>query len=177
MAAPVEMRDLGIGKLKDDAAALQRETVTVGYQGASGQAKHPNADASVAQVAAWMEFGTPGSDDRQYDQIRTLIKSRPFVRTMFVRYRSEIQEMLKNGMRDLITGKATREVIQQRIGEFLVEKTRETILDADAWAEPLADDTIERKGHADPLIESGAMYDAASWAVRDGDKIVRSGDP
>jgi hypothetical protein len=175
-SGPVVMRDLGIGKLKDDVADLARQRVTVGYQGPSGQSVHPNAGGdTVAQVAAWMEFGTPGSDDRQYDATRAEVPSRPFVRTMFHRYRSEIAEMIKSGLRDLLAGKSSLADIQARIGEFLVAKTRETIDDAQSWARPLAESTVEKKGHAKPLFETGTMRDAASYAVRDGDKIVRQG--
>ncbi len=171
------MKDLGIGQLKADVAALQTQNVTVGYQGPSGQATHPDTDGvKVAQVAAWMEFGTPGSDDRLYDMIRRLVPSRPFIRTMFIRYRSELQAMLKDGIRDLITGKATLESVQDRIGKFLVDKTRDTIDDAKSWAEPLADSTVEKKGHDQPLHDTGTMRDAASYAVREGDRIVRQGE-
>jgi len=183
MAAPgqprsaVEVRDLGIGQLQADAAALKAERVTVGYQGPEGQAKHPHADASVAQVAAWMEFGTPGSDERVYDQTGKRVPSRPFVREALTRYRAEIAAEIKRALQDLLHGRVTKDQAQARVGAFLVEKVREVILDARSWATPLADSTIAAKGHDDPLIESGAMYDAASWAVRDAaGKIVRQGD-
>lgn len=175
MTDPVEMRDLGIGKLRADVATMQRQRVTVGYQGPSGAAQHPNADASIAQVAAWQEFGTPGSDDRKYDQARGHIPSRPFVRTGLAKYSNEIAEAIKNAFRRVLGGDASPEQAQAEVGERMVEAVQQTILDARTWAKPLADATIERKGHDDPLIESGAVYDATSYAVRDGDKIVRTG--
>lgn len=171
----VEVRDLGIGKLREDVATMQRQRVTVGYQGPSGAAQHPNADASIAQVAAWQEFGTPGSDDRTYDQARGHIPSRPFVRTGLAKYQAEIAEAIKAAFRRVLDGDATVEEAQAGVGERMVEAVQQTILDARAWAKPLAQSTIDRKGHDDPLIESGAVYDATSYAVRDGDKIVRTG--
>lgn len=171
----VEVRDLGIGKLREDVATMQRQRVTVGYQGPSGAAQHPNADASVAQVAAWQEFGTPGSDDRTYDRARSHIPSRPFVRTGLAKYKNEIAEAIKAAFRAVLGGSATPEQAQADVGERMVEAVQQTILDARSWAKPLAESTIERKGHDDPLIESGAVYDATSYAVRDGDKIVRTG--
>lgn len=171
----VEVRDLGIGKLKADAETLQRQRVTVGYQGPSGQAKHPGAEASVAQVAAWQEFGTPGSDDRQYDQVRGHVPSRPFVRTGLAKYQAEIAAAIKLAFQRLLGGDATVEEAQSGVGERMVEAVQQSILDARAWAKPLAPATIKAKGHDDPLIESGALYDAASYAVRDGATILRTG--
>lgn len=171
----VEVRDLGIGQLREDVATLQRQRVTVGYQGPSGQAQHPNADASVAQVAAWQEFGTPGSDDRTYDKTRTRIPSRPFVRTALAKYQAEIAAVIKAQLRAVLNGDASVDDAQSAVGERMVEAVQTTILDAKAWAEPLAQSTIDRKGHDDPLIDSGALYDAASYAVRDGAKILRTG--
>lgn len=171
----VEVRDLGIGELREDVATMTRQRVTVGYQGPSGAAQHPNADASVAQVAAWQEFGTPGSDDRTYDKVRGHIPSRPFVRTGLAKYEVEIKAAIKRAFKRVLGGDATAEQAQAEVGERMVEAVQQSILDARSWAKPLAESTIERKGHDDPLIESGAVYDATSYAVRDGDKIVRTG--
>lgn len=176
MAVSVTMKDLGIGQLKADVAKLKTQPITVGYQGASGQATHPGTDGvAVAQVAAWMEFGTPGSDDRLYDQIRRMVPSRPFLRTTFVRYRDEIKTQLKDALRDLITGKATLVAVQDRLGKFVVGLVQDTIDDAPSWATPLAPSTVERKGHDLPLRDTDTMRDAASYAVREGDAIVRQG--
>lgn len=171
----VEVKDLGIGKLREAVATLQRQRVTVGYQGPSGAAKHPHADASVAQVAAWQEFGTPGSDDRQYDKARTRMPSRPFVRTGLAKYQQEIAAAIARAFRRVLDDGVSVEAAQSGVGEEMVAAIQRTILDARAWAKPLAQTTIEAKGHDDPLIESGALYDATSYAVRDGSTILRTG--
>ena len=75
----------------------------------------------------------------------------------------------------MLNGSASVEQAQADVGERMVEAVQQTILDARSWAKPLAQSTIKAKGHDDPLIESGAVYDATSYAVRDGDKIVRTG--
>ena len=176
MPPAVTMHDLGIGQLKADVAALKTQPITIGYQGASGEATHPNTDGvKVAQVAAWMEFGTPGSDDRAYDVVRSMVPSRPFLRTTFLRHREAIKAKLKDAIRDLITGKATLASAQDEIGKYVVGLVQDTIDDSRSWAEPLAPETIERKGHDQPLVESGTMRDAASYAVREGNRIVRQG--
>lgn len=181
MAAPgqprgaVEFRDLGIGQIEEDMATLQRQRVTVGYQGPSGSAPHPNADASVAQVAAWQEFGTPGSDDRMYDQPRAHNPGRPFVRTALAKYQTEIATEIRAALARVLARRQGVVEAQADVGERMVEAVQQNILDAKAWAAPLAQSTIDRKGHDDPLIDSGAVYDATSYAVRDGAEIIRTG--
>jgi hypothetical protein len=181
MAAPnqpsgaVQIRDLGIGKLRAELAKFRDHAITIGHQGDSGAATHPNADASVGQVAAWMEFGTPGSDDRQYDVARKHIPSRPFVRMTFARHQVEFAKIVRDELSNIVDGRATAEEAQERIGERMLERLRETILEARGWAVPLAQATIDAKGHDDPLIDSGTLYDKASYAVRDGETIVRQG--
>jgi hypothetical protein len=44
----------------------------------------------------------------------------------------------------------------------------EQIDTASTWAAPLAPSTVENKGHADPLFETGLMKESITWAVRTG---------
>jgi hypothetical protein len=175
MAKPVALKDLGIGKLKADLAALRAAKITIGYQGSSGAATHPDADASVATVAQWMEFGTPGSDDRNYDSPRSMIPSRPFLRVTFERAGGDFVEAARKALSDLVDGRATVEEVEARLGELGVSEVRKTIDDSRSWAEPLADSTVQAKGHDQPLLDSGTLRDSASWAVREGDTIRRQG--
>lgn len=173
----VEVHDLGLAEARAKLAQLGRQRVTVGFQGSRGSAKHPNADTSIAQVAAWQEFGTPGSDDRTYDKTRTRIPSRPFVRTGLAKAATEIQSAIKRATSGVIDGRHDVDEAQDLVGARMVEAVQQAILDAHSWATPLADATVARKGHDDPLIESGAMYDAVSYAIREGDAIAREGKP
>lgn len=175
MAKPVALKDLGIGKLKADLAKLRASKITIGYQGSSGAATHPDANASVATVAQWMEFGTPGSDDREYDQPRSMIPSRPFLRVTFERSADVFVEATRKALSDFVDGRAEVEEIEQRLGEIGVAEVRRTIDDSRSWAEPLAESTIAAKGHDQPLLDSGTLRDSASWAVREGDTIRRQG--
>lgn len=164
----LEIRDLGLAALKKQLAEFRDQAITIGHQGASGAETHPNADAPVAQVAAWMEFGTPGSDDRTYDVPRKHVPSRPFVRTTFHRHQAEFTVKARDLISAIIGRRKTVDEAQDELGELMLERLRETILEAKGWAAPLAQSTIDAKGHDDPLIESGTLYDRASYAVRDG---------
>jgi len=170
-----EIKDLGIGRLRKQLEQLRNEKITIGHQGASGAARHPDAEASVGQVAAWQEFGTPGSDDRRYGVPRSRIPSRPFVRTALTRGKGEAEKAVRQGISDLIDERATLEQVQERIGAAQLEGLRKVLDDSRSWAEPLADSTVAAKGHDQPLLDSGTLRDKASWAVRSGDKIKRQG--
>lgn len=169
MPVKFETHDLGIGKLREDMATLKRQRVTFGWQGPAAQAKHPNADASIGLVAHWQEYGTKNADQTER------MPARPSVHQTVASRTSEIRRMLSRAASDLVDGRATLDDVQHDLGTAIVTALREVILEANTWAKPLADATVRAKGHADPLIDSGAMYDAASWAVRDGDTVVRQG--
>lgn len=171
----VEIRDLGLGALKRELERFRDAKITIGHQGPSGAAPHPNANASVGQVAAWQEFGTPGSDDRTYGVARSRIPSRPAVRMTFIRHQPEFTIKVRDLLGAIIDRRSTVDAAQVALGELMLERFRETILEAKGWAEPLAQATIDRKGHDDPWIESGTLYDRASWAVREGENIIKQG--
>lgn len=172
----VTVRDLGIGELRAKLLRLKTEQITVGHQGPSGAAPHPGTNGvPVATVAQWHEYGTPGSDDKTYDVPRSHIPSRPMLRITYERNRDRFREALRVTLAAMIDRRGDLEDGQDKIGGVMLDALRETILDAKGWAEPLAASTIKRKGHDDPLIESGTLYDRASWAVRDGGAIVRQG--
>ncbi len=160
----VEIKDLGIGKLKRELAKLRGQKITIGHQGRSGSATHPNAKgASVAEVAAFHEFGTPA------------ITARPMIRTTFDRSKTEIDREVRRGISDLIDGRRKLETIQDELGSKMHARLRETIAASREWAEPLAQSTKDRKGHDQPLVDSKTLERKASWAVRDGDDIIRQG--
>lgn len=166
MAEPVTIRDLGIGELRRKLAEMKGRKVTIGHQGPSGAERHPGdvaGDTTVAEVSAMMEFGT------------VTAPARPAVRTTLDRFAAPIREQIRAAVSDVIDGRASIDKAQERVGEFMLDRLRETILDAKRWAPPLAAATIAAKGHDLPLIDTDTYYDRASWAVRKGDVIVLQG--
>lgn len=160
----VEVRDLGVAKLKSELATLGKSRVTLGYQGPSGAAKHPEADASVAEVAAYNEYGT------------STAPARPFLRTTMDRQGEALHRQLRKGVSDLIDGRADEaDEVLSTVGETGVEAIRQTIDDAKSWAEPLSPVTVAAKGHDRPLVDTKVMRDSASWAIRRGGTIVQQG--
>lgn len=158
------MRDLGIGKLRAELAELRSASITIGYQGDSGAATHPNAEgASVAEVAAWNEYGTVHAP------------ARPALETAFARS-SRFEPEIKRAMSDLIDGRRSSAAeAQAAIGAAAVAAVRASIDDSRSWADPLAPRTIRDKGHDQPWVESGVLRASASWAVRRNGVIVAQG--
>lgn len=164
MAEPVDFKDLGIGKLKTDLASLQSTSVTIGWQGESGAKKHPDADATIATVAAWQEYGTDTAP------------ARPSLVQTFERHRADFIVAAKAALASVIDQGVSAEDAETRLGEFAVEKLRQTIDDSRSWAEPNAKSTIRSKGHDQPLFgETGAMRANSSYAIRRGGQILRQG--
>jgi hypothetical protein len=159
----VDFRDFGIEQLKADLKSLAGTKVTIGWQGKSGKQKHPNADVPVAKVAAFNEYGTKHS------------LARPGLQVTFQRHGEEIKEQVKRAVADLVDGRRLRDQIIEDLGKFAVSKLRMTLDDSRRWAAELAESTILRKGHDQPLIDTKVMYKAASWAERRGGSIKRQG--
>ena len=141
---------------------LRGLTITLGYQGASGQ-RHYMSGINVATVAAYQEFGTVN------------IPARSFLRrTAFDKSRA-IGELMAEAIAATIEGKAPVDALV-KIGPGLVDLFRRTIQAADSWAKPLANSTVKKKGHDTILVETALMIRSLSWAVRRGDLILREGN-
>jgi hypothetical protein len=139
-------------RLELSVKALEKLDIVVGYL---GNDRHPNANATIAEVASWMEFGTNSAP------------ARPFMRTATRLYKNDIQRDIK---RELTPSKNNllddSDSIADKIGEALVSYIQKTIDQASDWATPLALSTIEAKGNSQPLIETGAMKDGVSHETR-----------
>jgi hypothetical protein len=103
---------------------------------------------STAEVAAYNEFGTANSPPR------------PFVRNMINTNKpdwpGQLVELIKKHDYDV------GEVLDD-FGKLMVEQLRESIFMGEYT--PLAQATIDKKGHAQPLIETFHMVDSVSYEV------------
>lgn len=165
MPKPLEIKDLGIGKLKKQLADLAKLSITFGYQGASGSAQHPGTPGvTIAQLAAFAEFGTENAD------------ARPLGRHTLVENRDLFREATKKVFAEIVDGRADPDVAVQGMGELTLQKLRETIARSREWAVENKKSTIDAKGHDQPLVgEFDSLTTNASWAVRRNGAIVRQG--
>jgi hypothetical protein len=159
----VSFNDFGLGRIRLRLEELARTQITIGWQGDSGAAIHEKAEIPVAQLAAFHELGTDG------------MPARPALAVTFEGARAELNTATGKALSDLVDGRIDPRDVAKRIGELGVAKVRETIDDSPAWADPLAERTVKRKGHDHPLVETGELYDSVSWAERRDGKIQEQG--
>jgi len=155
----------GLEKLGRAISAFEGLTVTVGFQGESGRAAHPDSPGtSIAQIAAAMEFGTQN------------VPARPFLRTTVQQKRAEISTAVAQTILSVVRGKTPVSAAAES-GASVVAMVREIIDTARQWAEPLADNTVNKKRSSDPLVDSGALRDTVSYTVRrDNAPVAHGGD-
>lgn len=164
----VEEIDLGLEDLQRELAELRKSEITIGWQGATGAEQHPEApvDTSVAQVAAWQEYGTEDA------QGAVLVPARPMLSTTFEENERDFDKATRKGISDIVDGRANATEAVEALGNTGLRKLRKTMDQSKRWADELSPATIARKGHDQPLLDSGKMRDAASWALRRGETIV-----
>jgi hypothetical protein len=162
---PVSFDDFGLAEIEAELQLLAATEITIGWQGASGEAIHPGSDdKTVAEIAAYQELGTPRAP------------ARPALEVTFSRNEKEFEQSCAKAVSDLVDGRtSTVGEAVKAIGEFAVAALRKVIDDSRSWAEPLAESTARGKGHSQPLFEMGTYRSEASWAERRGDVIVSQG--
>lgn len=100
-------------------------------------------NTSIAQVAAWNEFGTKD------------IPSRPFMRSTAHTKQTEWRELLKKMAKDAIANGKSIETVMQQFGELVKGDIQAAIINT--TTPPNAPATIKIKGFNKPLVHSGIM--------------------
>lgn len=114
---------------------------------------HKNAGMTVKELAMIHEFGSKSAN----------IPARPFIEPTMRDNRFKYRRMMFVDAKNLSRGRKRPAVALTEIGEMAVEDMKLKILDGRFT--PLKPKTVERKGHAQPLIESDQMYDAIKYKV------------
>ena len=158
---PIEVidRDKTFKAIQRELKWLEGKSVTIGLQGQSGL-ESPDGQATIVDIGTFMEFGTVSVDKR------------PFLRQTFEQNAAIISSFVDQQLGDVMEGKRTGKEALSRIGIFVANLVQQTIRDSPSWAPGLLPETIERKGSSTPLIDSAAMLQAVSWAIRDGATII-----
>jgi hypothetical protein len=151
----VEVKDLGIGRLKRQMAKFGSMRVQVGIHKDEGRKPHPEANGpTIAEVAAWLEYGTK----RQ--------PARPFLRSGMEVSADKLKAELKRGLSDLIDGRASSAAaVMQEVAEKAKAAVLKHFDNAREWAAPLAPSTAAAKGHSQPLINSAVVREAIDAKV------------
>ena len=169
MSARVIEYDRGFERIRDALAKLGGYQIGIGFQGPSGAEQHSDrSDATVAEVALFQEFGTDAHGNHPG------IPERSFLRSAILEQQGALLDLLTNAINATIDGADPLDELA-KIGKHAARFVRERLVDAPAWAEPLAASTVRRKGHDIPLRETDKMVGAITWAIRDGDTIIKQG--
>jgi len=148
---------------------FRRFLKTAGKGGAKGvrvgvfeSARYPakRGGRFVAEVAAWMEFGTkrPGGKGKERG---VMAPARPFFRPGIKRGEREARKVLLtyiNPKRGIVTPRTAG-----RVGLTFQRSIQQAI--QDVTSPPLAESTIKRKGSSKPLIDEGVLKQSITFKV------------
>lgn len=155
--AELIVKDLGWTEMLKRAKEIKDRRVKVGVlDSGEGAAMHdPDGDLSVAEIAAVNEFGT--QDGR--------IPERSFVRSTFDEQREELVELGKELIAKVFEGKIDVNKALNMLGAKLATEIKKKITLGDGVPPPNAEATIAAKGSSRPLVDTGRMVNAITWAI------------
>lgn len=147
------MKQLNLEKIK---ATLER--VPEEFEGLVAQVGFPSGKnypdgTSVAYVATIQEFGAPEVN----------IPPRPFMRPTVAAQKDEWSSIIAKSIPAVVAGKRTAEDVLELVGIKASADIQETI--SKVTSPPLKPATIQRKGSAKPLIDTGLMVASVRNAV------------
>lgn len=155
MAKPrVIDRDLGFADVKRAMQESSAYSVKVGVLQSAGTYEDEHGKpVTVAQVAAWNEYGT--SDGK--------VPSRPAFRLAADENRAKIAEAQSRLAQQVLDGKIDTRTALGRLGLLVQGYVRKSIIDL--RDPPNAPFTIKQKGSSNPLVDSGQLVQSVTWEV------------
>ena len=134
--------------------ALAGKEVAVGFpRGGSGLGNpHYKNGASILLVAVANNYGLG-------------VPRRAFMELAAEKLRKWFREYMRTAMRDAEAGNTDIHDVLETAGSVGADLVKEAIADGD-WEEN-SEETKRKKGSDKPLIDTGAMRQAATWQVRD----------
>lgn len=154
MTATITDTDRGLRARLRAVARLGGYEVAVGVLHDTGDAPHEDSDLTVLEVASIHEFGAPAAG----------IPQRSFVRAWVDENRPAIAARQRALATQVLAGKLTEQQALDQLGAWAAGQIQQRI--SAGIAPPNAASTVDRKGSATPLIDSGQLRSSVSWAVR-----------
>ncbi len=137
--------------LRDKFASGEHQ-VNIGFPDNGKKHKGEGLDATtVAQVAAFNEFGTATNPERS------------FLRTGIQTNRYKYIKLNRENLLKILAGKLTFEKALGILGEVAKADVQANIVDGNFT--PLAPATIKAKGSSKPLIDIGQMRQSVQWEL------------
>jgi hypothetical protein len=165
MAKGVTDNDKGFAALRRLLAMeVSAAAVKVGVLQSAGEHQDEHGEAvTIAQVAAWNEYGTEDGH----------VPSRPAFRLAADDNRANIATAQERMIGQVLEGKIDINTALQRVGMLVQGYVRRSIIDlADP---PNAESTIKAKGSSNPLIDSGQLAQSITYEVVKRSQLEDSG--
>lgn len=144
----VRIQDLGWAKILRETAAAGGIAATVGVHEAEGATTYPSGQ-TVAEVAHLHEYGTRD------------MPARPWLSEgMAV---ADVEGASRRAVEGIISGKQTAAQALGKAAESVAVAVREEL--PDLPLAPLAESTVEKKGSATPLVDTGELREAITARV------------
>ena len=161
----VTFTDHGLKKLMETLKELGRLRVTVGVQGKDATATYDDG-TTISAIARFNEFGTRDIPARGF--MRRAVKEQG---------RTELPKAAAMGIGAVVSKGQDPVKGMDVIGNVMADAVVNQIESADTWAAPNAPATVKKKGHGQPLYETGKLRKAITWAVKKGYEIKSEGKP
>lgn len=123
--------------------------VEIGYQADSGSYE---GGPTVAEVAAWNEFGTENAP------------ARPFMRQTLEDYEEKIIKHGQSQFKKGVNGDRNAQTTLNAMGVYVKGCIQREIVDGEF--EPNAPSTIAKKGSDKPLIDTGHMRQSVTYVIK-----------
>ena len=140
----------GLEKLDKELKYLSSHAVKVGVLWSGGSLK---SNTDVQEYAIFNEYGT------------SKIPARPFFRLSVGtdKAQNEIKEYIKKQVEQIIQGGMTGQQAYENLGTFVVQKIKKTIASGNFAA--LNSQTIKKKGHSKPLMDTHSLYNSINYEI------------
>jgi hypothetical protein len=132
------------------------DTLRVGVIGTG--AGESRDGVTTADLAAIHEFGTRDGH----------IPERSFIRSTTAAKQPEIKALFRKGLEAVVKGKATPDKVLNVVGAFIAAEIKKTVTTGAGVSPALADSTIAAKGSDRPLVDTGRLINAVSYAIEKG---------
>jgi hypothetical protein len=146
--------DKGMEKIRKEIAALSQLSVKAGVIEGTGS----KGGVSIAQYAAYNEFGVPGKKKKWR------IPPRPFIRGGEENEEGKIKATHERLFKQVASGKMSAEKKKKRLGQFAQDGIKRFIMSGNF--EPNAEATVQRKKSSRPLIDTGTMRNSVRYQVK-----------
>ena len=153
------------GKTRIDDRAWRKMTARVGELSAAvkvgvlastgGDARHPDSDITMVELAAIHEFGSPAAK----------IPERSFIRSTFRDKATLLGAVMGKLARGVVAGTMQPERALAILGEVGAAEVKKTITEGAGVPPPLKPETVARKGSDRPLVDTGRLLDSITYEV------------